>query len=52
MATVEFVLALEKEFEVKLPDAEMAKARTLRDIIDYIFRQTATQSASLAESPD
>lgn len=33
MATVEFVLALEKEFGLKLSEAEMAKAKTLREII-------------------
>jgi len=36
MATVEFVLALEQEFKTKLPEAEMARVRTLRDIIDYL----------------
>ncbi len=36
MATVEFILALEKEFGVKLPEAEMARARTLRDIIEHL----------------
>lgn len=49
MATVDFVLALEEEFEMKLPDAEMANARTLRDIIDFIFRQTPTPSTSRAD---
>jgi acyl carrier protein len=36
MAFVEFTLALEKEFGVNLPETEMARARTLRDIVEYI----------------
>lgn len=41
MATVEFVIALEQEFKIKLTEAQMAKARTLRDLIDHIVAQTA-----------
>jgi acyl carrier protein len=41
LGTVEFVIALEKEFGIELPDAETAKARTLRDLVDLIAAQIA-----------
>lgn len=36
MSTVEFVIELEKEFGIKVPDANAAKMRSLRDVVDYI----------------
>ena len=36
MSTVEFILEVEKEFGISIPDAAAEKMRTLRDAIDYV----------------
>lgn len=36
MATVEFVLAVEKEFGISISDSAAKDMRTLRDVIDYV----------------
>lgn len=36
MSTVEFILDVEKEFGINIPDAAAEKMRTLRDAIDYV----------------
>jgi acyl carrier protein len=36
MSTVEFILDVEKEFGISIPDAAAEKMRTLRDAIDYV----------------
>jgi acyl carrier protein len=36
MSTVEFVLEVEKEFGISIPDSVAAEMRTLRDVIDYV----------------
>jgi acyl carrier protein len=33
---VELVMAIEKEFEIEIPDDEAEKIRTVQDAIDYI----------------
>lgn len=38
MATVEFVLSVEKEFSIKLPEAEVAHILTLRDLTTCVAR--------------
>ena len=38
---VEFALALEREFEVALPDDIIADVRTVQDVIDMICQRTA-----------
>jgi acyl carrier protein len=36
MATVEFVLDLEKQFGIEIPDQDAAGLRSLQDIVDYV----------------
>lgn len=36
LTTVEFVMALEKEFNMDIPDDDAAKIRTIQEVIDYI----------------
>lgn len=38
MSTVEFILSVEKEFSVKITEAEAAKLRTFRDVIACVAR--------------
>lgn len=38
LAIVELVLALEEKFEVKIPDDEVDKIKTVGDAIDYITK--------------
>jgi acyl carrier protein len=39
---VEFALALEREFNVRLPDEIIADVRTVQDVIDLVCDQTRT----------
>ena len=36
MATVEFILEIEKEFGISIPDADAARMRTLRDVTEFV----------------
>lgn len=45
MSTVEFILDVEKEFGISIPDAAAEKMRTLRDAIDYVSRAKQELSA-------
>jgi acyl carrier protein len=36
MATVEFVIEVEKEFEIKIPDAPAEKMTTFQSVVDYV----------------
>jgi acyl carrier protein len=36
MATVEFVIAIEKEFEIKIPDSVAEKLTTFQNLVDYV----------------
>ena len=36
MDTVEFVLEIEKEFGISIPDAAVARMRTLRDVAEFV----------------
>jgi acyl carrier protein len=38
---VEFALALEREFNVRLPDEVIADVQTVQDVIDLVDRQVA-----------
>jgi len=38
---VEFALALEREFNVRLPDEVIADVQTVQDVIDLVDRQLA-----------
>ena len=38
---VEFALALEREFSVRLPDEVIADVQTVQDVIDLVDRQMA-----------
>ena len=46
MATVEFILDVEKDFSVRIPDAEAARIRTVRELTAHLtarpFRSDAT----------
>ncbi|MGH9930902.1 MAG: phosphopantetheine-binding protein, partial [Pyrinomonadaceae bacterium] len=35
-STVEFVIDVEKEFGISIPDAAAEQMRTLRDVVDYV----------------
>ena len=37
---VEFALALEREFNVRLPDEVIAEVRTVQDVIDLVCERT------------
>lgn len=43
MATVEFVISVEKEFSIKLPEAEVAHILTLRDLTAHVARLVAAR---------
>jgi acyl carrier protein len=38
MSTVEFVVEVEKEFGIRIPEEAAEKMRTLRDVIDYVLQ--------------
>jgi len=38
--TVELVMALEEEFEIEIPDEDAEKITTVRQVVDYIERQS------------
>jgi acyl carrier protein len=38
---VEFVIAVEEEFEIDIPDEELDKLQSIRDVVDYIEVVTA-----------
>ena len=37
---VEFIMALEEEFNIEIPDADAEKAVTVGDVVDYIKENT------------
>ena len=47
--SVEFALALEREFGVALPDAGLADVRTVQDVIDLVRRQLGAPSEVASE---
>lgn len=36
---VELIMALEEEFDIEIPDEEVEKAITVKDVVDYIVEQ-------------
>lgn len=38
--SIEVVFELEDKFGLKIPDQDIAQAKTVKDIVDYIFSQT------------
>ncbi len=36
MSTVEFVIEIEKEFEIKIPDSAAEKMLTFQSVVDYV----------------
>ena len=36
---VELIMALEEEFDIEIPDEEVEKAITVKDVVDYISEQ-------------
>ena len=43
---VEFALALEREFNVALPDAIIADVRTVQDVVDLVRERTRAPSGA------
>jgi acyl carrier protein len=43
---VEFALALEREFNVALPDEIIADVRTVQDVVDLVCQRTRAPSAA------
>jgi acyl carrier protein len=41
---VEFIMALEEEFGIKIPDEAFVKLRTVADLVRYIDAKTMAQS--------
>lgn len=35
---IELVMAVEEEFEIVIPDADAAKVKTVREIVDYVTK--------------
>jgi len=48
MAIVEFVIEVEKEFEITIPDAAAEKMLTFQSVVDYIAEATKAKPASAA----
>jgi acyl carrier protein len=44
MATLEFILSVEKEFSIKLPEADFAQILTLRDLSACVARLLAERA--------
>jgi acyl carrier protein len=44
MATLEFILSVEKEFSIKLPEADFAQILTLRDLTACVVRLLAERA--------
>lgn len=38
---VEFIMALEEKFDIKIPDEDAEKIKTVRDVVNYIESATA-----------
>jgi len=38
--SIEIMFELEEAFKIKIPDADISKAKTVKDIVDYISAQT------------
>jgi len=45
LSTVNLVVDIEREFGIKIPDADAGKIRTLRDLVEYVSR-TAKHTAA------
>lgn len=39
LGIVEFVLALEDEFEIDIPDEDIDKAKTIADVVEYVEKK-------------
>lgn len=37
--TVELIMELEEEFDIEIPDEDAEKAKTVKDVIDYITKK-------------
>ena len=48
---VEFTLALEREFNVTLPDAALADVKTVQDVIDLLHEAVRAPSEVTSDSP-
>jgi acyl carrier protein len=49
--TVEFTLALEREFNVSLPDAALSDVKTVQDVVDFVHEAITVPSRGTA-GPD
>jgi acyl carrier protein len=45
MSTVEYVIEIEKEFEIKIPDSAAEKMLTFQSVVDYVAEAVKTKSA-------
>ena len=46
LAAVEFVVEIEKQFGITIPDADAQAMRTLRDLVDYLEPRVVTTAVS------
>lgn len=42
---IETVFALEEKFDLKIPEADIDKAKTIKDIVDHVARQLEKKPA-------
>lgn len=42
---MELLIAIEEEFHIEIPDDEAARAKTVRDVIEYVTTATSEQYA-------
>ena len=42
---IETVFALEEKFDLKIPEADIDKAKTIKDIVDHVARQLEKKQA-------
>jgi acyl carrier protein len=44
--TVELVMALEEDFKCEIPDTDAEKLRTIKDVIDYLQKQSGNAASN------
>lgn len=48
---VEIFMAIEDEFYIEIPEQEIEKMRTVKDVVDYIEKEIAKQKTTSTSSP-
>ena len=46
LSTVEFAMALEEEFEIAIPDEDIATLRTVSEVIEYVEKRARAVAAT------